>query len=56
MNIIIADSKGWFKIKPSLSKKLNIKMIITSSRIIIIAISIYFHPTSWVNIMNMEES
>ena len=27
MNIIIADSKGWFKIKPSLSKKLNIKMI-----------------------------
>ena len=27
MNILIADSKGWFKIKPGLSKKFNIKLI-----------------------------
>ena len=33
MNIIIADSKGWFKIKPSLSKKLNIKIIKDNSEL-----------------------
>ena len=34
MNILIADSQGWFKIKPGLSRKFNIKLIKDKSRII----------------------